>query len=290
MGSLGIAAEMICATRKRSKLEVLRYTGIRKNVIVTDFEFEGHKDGLGYIVCQELENTRKPKTYKSSLISYDYCVKKCPIGSFVPVYVDSKDSGHYFMDTEYAYEDKEEFQKKCEDKKLKKIVETNHVITFEKEHPEETSLMDGWIMTIAGLVLLLIAIFEVIVLREAFPFIGIIAMFLLFIGVFVMLRQKARLRKASRLVRTGLKYQARLQNIKRKDFYGVRGHHSISHKLYFIAQNPITGKEERFKQATFEAKVRKECVESGVVDVYVDPNKPKSTFMDFSSCVLKLKE
>lgn len=63
----------------------------------------------------------------------------------------------------------------------------------------------------------------------------------------------------------------------------------VGHDLWFTAENPVTGKKETFHHWTGDPRIRKERVESGVVDIYVDPEKPKDTFMNVSSCVLKLK-
>lgn len=270
----------------------LRETGIRSEAIIVNLEVEKFNyktNGMCYVVCKELENDKRPKTYKSSLMSYDYCVKKCPIGSFVPVYVERENSRHYFIDTECAYVDEKKFKKVCKDKKLEKLIEANRMITFENSHPEEVPLLDGWMLTVFGFLLLLLAIFQSRDFWVHSTPLGICAIFCVLIGVFVIIRQKARLRKASALIKNGIKYQATLQDIKRRDIYKGWGRHIVRHKLYFTAKNPINGKEESFKQESCEPKIRKECVESGVVDIYVDPNKPKNTFMDFSSCVLKIE-
>ena len=90
-----------------------------------------------------------------------------------------------------------------------------------------------------------------------------------------------------------MRFQANLcrverNNDSRKRASGTRT--SIrAYDLYFSGQNPITGKEEKFRYHTRVQRITEDRVESGTVNIYVNPKKPEENFMDVSSCVLKLK-
>ena len=290
-----LAAYLINYNRKWRKSEDLRSTGIRKDAIVVDLVVDptNQSNSFGHVVCQEAGVSENPKMYNSFLMNYNYCVKKCPIGSLIPVYVDPQDPDHYFVDVDCAYTDEEQLQEICEDTNLEDVIEDNRVITFETCHPEYQSSSSGWTFVGVGVIILYFLIVSNKPKMGVSQIVGILLFALfgcvfLYVGISSIYQQK-RKKKLSVLVVTGMKYQATLEDIVRHDVEKKQGKDLVRHVLYFKAVNPITGEEEKFHEETFDPRIRKERVESGVVDVYVDPNKPKDTFLYFSSCVLKLK-
>lgn len=108
-----MAACMLYAKWKWRKGEKLRETGIRRDMVVVDLEVDStsSEQSFGCVVCQEPEESGNQKLYRSMQLAYNYCIKHCPIGSVVSVYVDSQNPEHYFVDVDSARTDKEQFQR-----------------------------------------------------------------------------------------------------------------------------------------------------------------------------------
>lgn len=286
---LGITAYTIYANHKWRKGESLRDTGIRREMVVVDLEVDHTSNGksFGWVVCQEPDESGNPKHYKSMQMAYNYCVKHCPIGSFILVYVDPKNPEHYFVDVDSAHIDKEQFQEMCEGTEIEQTIENNTVITFEDYHPENKKSTAGWVFVGIGLFIFYIVIFGKGNSISAYLFFSGMGIFFLTIGIYI-LYANARLRRLSKLVGTGMKFEASLHELVRisKEKNGIKHQ---GYRIWFTAQNPITGAEESFSFDSYDPRIREERVESGVVDVYVNPVRAKDTFMDASSCVLKLK-
>lgn len=85
-----------------------------------------------------------------------------------------------------------------------------------------------------------------------------------------------------------MKFEASLHELTRIS-KEKNGRKRRGYRIWFKANNPITGAEETFIINSYNPRIQKDRVESGVMDVYVNLEKPKDTFMDASSCVLKLK-
>ena len=283
---------LLFSSQKWRNGEKMRNTGICREMVVVDLEVDPNSKDFGYVVCQDPEEQEKPKRYKSIRAVYTYCVKKCPIGSIVPVYFDSQDPEHYFVDVDCARLDKEQLEVMCEGTELEQTIEDNCIITFENCHPEDQESTAGWVFCLIGLGILYVSIFgntDSLGSRLGFGFIGV---FIMAIGILI-IYGITRQRKLSVLVETGMRFQANLYKVERnndsrKSASGTRK--TIrAYDLYFSGQNPVTGKEEKFLHHTRKPKITEDRVESGTVNVYVNPEKPTDIFWDISSCVLRLK-
>lgn len=286
---LGIAAYTIYTNYKWRKGESLRDTGICKEMVVVDLEVDHASNGkaFGWVVCQEPGESVNPKHYKSMKMAYNYCVKHCSIGSFISVYVDPQNPEHYFVDVDSAHMDKEQLQEMCEGTEIEQTIENNTVITFEQCHPENIKPTGGWIFVGIGLFIFYIVIFgEGGSISEYLGFAGVGILFFA-IGIYI-IYEYARQRRLSKLVWSGMKFEASLYDLTRisKENNGKKWR---GYRIKFTAQNPITGAKESFSFESYDPRIREERVESGVVNVYVNPARPKDTFMDASSCVLKLR-
>lgn len=288
----GIAVYLMYSHQKWRKGESLRDTGIRKDMVVVDLEVD-HGSGanstwFGWVVCQEPGESEQPKRYKSMQMAYNACVKHCPIGSIVSVYVDSKDPENYFVDVHSARTDQEQIKEMCEGTEIEQTIEDNTVITFKNCHPEKEKPTIGWILCGISLFIFYIVIFGNGASIGSYVGFTCMGIFFLTLGGLI-LYGNAKYRRLSKLVGNGIKFQAALDKVERNDRKDVHDRRKVGHDLWFTAANPITGEKETFHHWTGDPRIRKERVESGVVDVYVDPAKPKDTFMHISSCVLKLK-
>lgn len=196
------------------------------------------------------------------------------------------------VDVDCARLDKEQLKVMSEGTELEQTIENNCIITFEDCHPEDQKSTAGWVFCLIGLGILYVSIFgntDSLGSRLGFGFFGI---FIMAIGILI-IYGITRQRKLSVLVETGMRFQANLYKVERnndsrKSASGTRT--SIrAYDLYFSGQNPVTGKEEKFLHHTRKPKITEDRVESGTVNVYVNPEKPTDIFWDISSCVLKLK-
>jgi len=286
---LGITAYTIYTNYKWRKGESLRDTGICKEMVVVDLEVDHASNGksFGWVVCQEPCESENPKHYKSMKMAYNYCVKHCPIGSFISVYVDPQNPEHYFVDVDSAHMDKEQLHEMCEGTEIEQTIENNTVITFEQCHPENMKSTAGWIFVGIGLFIFYIVLFGKSNSISAYLGFTGMGIFFLTIGIYIFYAN-ARLRRLSKLVGSGMKFEASLHELTRisKEKNGIK---QRGYRIWFTAKNPITGEEESFSFESYNPRIREERVESGVVNVYVNPDRPKDTFMDASSCVLKLK-
>lgn len=289
---LGCAIYMIMMKKKWIKKEVLRDTGVRRDMIVVDLEVSAgnttNEKEFGYVVCREGENSEDEKIYKSLLGNYSYYVSQCPIGSFIPVYIDLQNPENYFVDVDGAYRDKEKFQECYEDTEIEEIIEKNSVITFATRNPESDKSRGAGVFIFIGLL-----IFYGIIVGKGdsisiYLFFGFMGALMLTIGIAI-IYGNARQSKLSQLVQSGVKFQGNMQSIKRRDTRHENRADERGYYLVFSGDNPITGKKETFSQYIIDPRLREERVESGTVNLYVNPEKPKDVYMDFSSCVLELK-
>lgn len=201
--------------------------------------------------------------------------------------MDPQNPEHYFVDVDSAYTNKEQLQEMCEGTEIEQNIENNTVITFEHYHPENDKSTAGWIFSFIGLFIFYIVIFGNT--NSIGSYLGFTAMGIFFLGTGILIFYgNARQRRLSKLVGSGMKFEASLYKVVRNDNERA-GRDQRAYVLCFNAQNPITGKKENFFIPTSNSRITEDRVESGVVNVYVDPKKPKDTFMDASSCVLKLK-
>ena len=196
------------------------------------------------------------------------------------------------VDVDCARLDKEQLKVMSEGTELEQTIENNCIITFEDCHPEDQKSTAGWVFCLIGLGILYVSIFgntDSLGSRLGFGFIGV---FIMAIGILI-IYGITRQRKLSVLVETGMRFQANLYKVERnndsrKSASGTRT--SIrAYDLYFSGQNPVTGKEEKFLYHTRKSRITEDRVESGTVNVYVNPEKTTDIFWDISSCVLKLK-
>lgn len=196
------------------------------------------------------------------------------------------------VDVDCARLDKEQLKVMSEGTELEQTIENNCIITFEDCHPEDQKSTAGWVFCLIGLGILYVSIFgntDSLGSRLGFGFIGV---FIMAIGILI-IYGITRQRKLSVLVETGMRFQANLYKVERnndssKSASGTRK--TIrAYDLYFSGQNPVTGKEEKFLHHTRKPKITEDRVESGTVNVYVNPEKPTDIFWDISSCVLRLK-
>ena len=196
------------------------------------------------------------------------------------------------VDVDCARLDKEQLKVMSEGTELEQTIEDNCIITFENCHPEDQESTAGWVFCLIGLGILYVSIFgntDSLGSRLGFGFFGI---FIMAIGILI-IYGITRQRKLSVLVETGMRFQANLYKVERnndsrKSASGTRK--TIrAYDLYFSGQNPVTGKEEKFLYHTRKSRITEDRVESGTVNVYVNPEKTTDIFWDISSCVLKLK-
>lgn len=285
----GVAAYLLHSHHKWRKAENLRDTGIRREMVVVNLEVDHESNGqsYGWVVCQEPGESENPKHYKSIKMAYNYCVRNCPIGSFISVYMDPQDPEHYFVDVDSAHMDKDQLQEMCEGTEIEQEIENSKVITFEHYHPENEKSTAGWVLLGIGLFIFYMVIFGKSDSISAYIFFTCLGIFFLVMGIGVIYAD-AKMSRLSKLVGSGIKFEASLHELTRIS-KEKNGRKRRGYRIWFKANNPITGAEETFIIDSYNPRIQKDRVESGVVDVYVDPEKTKDTFMDASSCVLKLK-
>ena len=240
----GIAVYLMYSHQKWRKGESLRDTGIRKDMVVVDLEVD-HGSGanstwFGWVVCQEPGESEQPKRYKSMQMAYNACVKHCPIGSIVSVYVDSKDPENYFVDVHSARTDQEQIKEMCEGTEIEQTIEDNTVITFKNCHPEKEKPTIGWILCGISLFIFYIVIFGNGASIGSYVGFTSMGIFFLTLGGLI-LYGNAKYRRLSKLVGNGIKFEAALDKVERHDSKNSHGRRRIGHDLWFTAVNPITG-------------------------------------------------